>query len=143
MFFQTIILNFCLHRCDESTNWLIEIENRMSNSNWLQKFWIWTNWIYLNLRFEFDWKTRRNVEFKKFEKCRKNILIYMWFKFFWNFFFVFSSIYDIFVVSKFLIFCYFERRYFLKILKWCFWMYDKKNCFVTKKLFFFRCFRKI
>ena len=88
-------IEFCLHFCDESTIWLIEIEIRMSNSIWLQKFLIWTNWIQLNLRRKrswIDWKTNRNVEFKRFEKRRKNILICMCFTFFLNCFFRFQQI---------------------------------------------------
>ena len=38
-------LKLCLHRCDESTTWLIETETRISNSNWSQRFLFWTNWI--------------------------------------------------------------------------------------------------
>ena len=45
--------------CDESNLWLTEIEIRMSNSNWLQKFLFWTNRIQLSQRLKFDWSIRR------------------------------------------------------------------------------------
>ena len=35
------------------------MKTRVSNSNRLQRFLFWTNWIQLNQRLEFDWSTRR------------------------------------------------------------------------------------
>ena len=45
--------------CDEQNFRLIEIEIRVSNSNWLQRFLFWTNWIQLNQRLKFDWSSRK------------------------------------------------------------------------------------
>ena len=41
--------------CDVFNFWLIEMKTRMSNSNWLQRFLFWTNWIQLNQRLKSDW----------------------------------------------------------------------------------------
>ena len=63
-------IEFCLHRCDEFTIWLIEIEIRMSNSNWSQKSLFWTNWIQLSQRLKFDWLiiSSTSNEMKSIEK---------------------------------------------------------------------------
>ena len=58
----SILLMFsmqCLNCCGESTTWLTEIETRMSNSDWSQRFLFWTNWVLLNQRLESDWSARR------------------------------------------------------------------------------------
>ena len=88
-----IELCFASKICDESTTWLIEIENRMSNLNRSQKSLFWTNWIQLNLR-------RSKFLIDSLTKRRENIFVCMWLKLFLNCLSAFSSKYDFLIVSK-------------------------------------------
>ena len=108
-------LKFCLHRCDESTIWLTEIENRMSNSNWSQRFLFWTNWTQLNLRrsrFLIDWLI--NIARRRYFDW---YVIQVLFELFLSFSRMIFLLYRDFDVSN--------SVYFLKALRWCFRLYNR------------------
>ena len=89
---------FCLHRCDKSINWLMEIKTRILNSNWLQKHLFQTNWIQLNQRLKSDWLTRKTQK-KKFHVVR----------FFLNFFCFFVKIWFLCYIATFAQKIFFEN----------------------------------
>ena len=124
--FQIIILNFaCIAATSQRFDWL-----KLKFEYWIQV----DRKNFCFERIEFNWICDWNL-IDQFAKRKENIFICMKFKFFLNNLFALSSKYDFLIVSR-----RSRRIYFLKILKWCSWMYKKKVIDITRKTFSRRIF---
>ena len=114
-------IEFCLHRCDESTTWLIEKQTRDIEFKLITKISVLNELnSLLNLR-------RSRFLIDQLTEFREDTFICMWLKFFLNCLSAFLSKYDFFAVSRS---WWFEQRLFFENVEMMFLNVWKKTLLI-------------